>query len=624
MIGQSHWIITAILCVVFCNAEWCAGAPPTSTTPTDNTPIPIPELNCQIASASAPAAPSVRLFKPQQSGMSLPQSLDPNAQRQNPNGTAGGAASSPNAFGDPRNIMQQSPPGFTGGMSDQRATTRKDGPTTAKTTTRDKENWMPLLNSGVPNTNRPTTSPVAARNPFDAQNGNANLLDRRNALAGGQQPNLSQSQDFLQGQATRSNQEQTPVGASGNFMRLPNGMSMPNRDSRSIESNTRGVAFNPQSSNAATGELTIQERLAQREKMLQQEQEAIRQREAQDYVAKLRQEQLLAQQRAAVDPSNPNAQNPNAPALGAGNSAFGTMPGQTSNTQSASDPFQTPFDPSLFNQQQAGAANQSRFQAGNAYANGQSFPMGSQTGNTQQAANSGSGFANAANYLKDFASAQLGANTPLGSQVTMGVPQPNPMQSNGVSQSTPPTRDVDPRLSPADVAKLPANAYSFDPWGNPVNKGGQIVDKFGQPVSLDEAYDLTYGRDSARQRANPPADPFLTAGGTNPGMPNSANRGGRQVSGMPPIPSPSDVGFDGSGADRSLNGLEEERSQSKGSGLLPPKTRSLAAQGFLNILLLVSVIGNLYMVIWFQKMWGRYRDLIATQRAMSNPGSLTD
>ena len=48
------------------------------------------------------------------------------------------------------------------------------------------------------------------------------------------------------------------------------------------------------------------------------------------------------------------------------------------------------------------------------------------------------------------------------------------------------------------------------------------------------------------------------------------------------------------------------------------KKKTFAAQGVFNLLLLVSVVANIYLVGWMRRFYHRYRDVVVSKRTASN------
>ena len=519
---------------------------------------PITKLASFSTNSASPKQKSrrVRLFKPQQNGMGMPPGNPPN-QNNAPNSATN------------RNTI----PGYTGGVSNQRAGVLPNGPTTAATTERDKRDWRPM--------NYRNTDPSSQR------------IAQNNAAANAQNASLRRQQPQSQ-----QPQSQQPLGSTPNFGRTPG--------------NTFGVSFpqnNQQSqTNAQPNSQAEQDAaLAARAKLLEQQQDekakALRYQMWQEEQEKLRQQQLFAKSQGGNQTQVGSQANANNPFANGQNAA---------SQSSANANSSNPFDSKLWNLNNTTASNQ---QNQNPFATIQPANVNANTGLQNQ------GFQNAFSNSMQLPGNNLipggaqtlnvSATTP---QTTIGQPQAN-SQSRPDAASSPNRRDVDERLSPDQIARLPMTAWSYDRWGNPVTKGGRVLDQFGREVSEAEAFRLTWGRE---QRPNPAGGPFASGvvgapNGQATQNPNSERPQPNQVAARP-VSSPSDAS-----PNRNDDFTRDDERRRSAGVALQPKSRSVSAQLFFNTLLLVSIIGNIYLAVWFQRTWGRYRDLVASQRALTGP-----
>ena len=192
-------------------------------------------------------------------------------------------------------------------------------------------------------------------------------------------------------------------------------------------------------------------------------------------------------------------------------------------------------------------------------------------------------------------------------------------------------RDVDPRLSKADVDRLPAGAWSFDEYGNPIDKQRRVLDHVGNPVSPQRAYELTVGRSNPAlaqsnmvSRTGMPLPGTLANGSMLPtlgqGIPNAATQPQLQYTG--PVVDPRFATTRGSRP--GVSNLTRA-----GTDVVPPprsssdrttKTQSdkdkesVAAQPLFNFLLLMSIVANVYLVFWLKNLRHQFHDLVSSKR----------
>lgn len=202
--------------------------------------------------------------------------------------------------------------------------------------------------------------------------------------------------------------------------------------------------------------------------------------------------------------------------------------------------------------------------------------------------------------------------TSLPTAASLGTPQPNnPMlaQSNMAQGAANARTDVDPRLSKKDADGLPYGAWSYDGWGNPIDRQGRVLDMFGRPVDPHRAHELTVGRSEKEQREQREKTQFAAANHGGRVASNNArygidNRMGAPVQG---VGSPSDQ----------ANGRRFNRDQlGAESGMGPEKeTDSHKWSGAIySWLLFASIVANVYLVLWFWRTQNRYRNLLVSKR----------
>ncbi|PAY15841.1 hypothetical protein CKO51_29925 [Rhodopirellula sp. SM50] len=200
-----------------------------------------------------------------------------------------------------------------------------------------------------------------------------------------------------------------------------------------------------------------------------------------------------------------------------------------------------------------------------------------------------------------------------------------------------PTRrtDVDPRLSQKDIDGLPPGAWSYDKYGNPIDKERYVLDRFGERVDEETQWELTIGRkrrmeeerlaklEAERVRTALPADSSL-------GQPSASDRllGGNGVSAgsfRPPVGGagaadrPNLAGNGGVG--QRDPGQHDPGQQAPGQG---NRVRSADQAGiagaigrsnpYVNVFLLCSLVANAFLFISLHRLWYHHRDLIASSR----------
>ncbi|KAA5543672.1 hypothetical protein FYK55_10735 [Roseiconus nitratireducens] len=200
--------------------------------------------------------------------------------------------------------------------------------------------------------------------------------------------------------------------------------------------------------------------------------------------------------------------------------------------------------------------------------------------------------------------------------------------------------DVDPRLSEKDIAGLPINGWSYDKYGNPIDKERNILDRFGNRVDDETAYELTIGR-KHREAARETAVAKGQSGGQRddarsqvpasvpPGIVNSAGQpqgidpriamagGTAGLSGRTNVNRPPSSGSDlGGGSSSSDSGSGPAANDSA-----PERHRS---NPYVNVFLLCSLVANGFLFLWLHRLWYHHRDLIASSRMAASGLSSAD
>jgi hypothetical protein len=192
-------------------------------------------------------------------------------------------------------------------------------------------------------------------------------------------------------------------------------------------------------------------------------------------------------------------------------------------------------------------------------------------------------------------------------------------------------RDVDPRLSKTDVDRLPAGAWSFDEYGNPIDKQRRVLDHVGNPVSPQRAYELTVGRSNPAlaqsnmvSRTGMPLPGTLATGSMLPtlrqGIPSTAAQQQLQYTSTnvdPRFTTTNGNRPNASGAPRAGSGVNSPAGSPSDRTTKPPgekERQSLAAQPLFNFLLLMSIVANVYLVFWLKNLRHQFHDLVSSKR----------
>lgn len=221
--------------------------------------------------------------------------------------------------------------------------------------------------------------------------------------------------------------------------------------------------------------------------------------------------------------------------------------------------------------------------------------------------------------------------SPYPTAANKGQPEPNPFANR------PAQPQIQPKSSPSPP-NYPPGTWFVDASGRPVNKEGQLLDSRGWPIdAAGNRIAQTDSRQPAPVPSYPPPrrEPISSSNvASKAGQPAQAG----PLTGLPPIRAAADdrqlvtrsapagpiagnpdfrsqSGQQGS----SQRGNDQQGSDSRG-GVPGTAARSLAAQPLFNGLLLISLVVNIYLINWLQKLRNRFRDLVTAKRvANSNP-----
>lgn len=227
----------------------------------------------------------------------------------------------------------------------------------------------------------------------------------------------------------------------------------------------------------------------------------------------------------------------------------------------------------------------------------------------------------------------------------------------------------DSHLSSAQAAALPKNGYSYDAEGYPVDRQGYRLDRYGRRVDRQGnllasagaaeqsgANASDSGRNTASDRVNaggtgypntrppqnvstppimqPPRDriaesgpradsyspdpdrPFAGANGSNTRRPAATHWNDERSR-----PSEDAMTSASDGPPRPSRFIEEEPTSLGGSGEPAATVEPVAAQPIFNALLLLSVVGNVYLLFWLKNLRLQFRDMVAAKRASAAGGS---
>ena len=241
--------------------------------------------------------------------------------------------------------------------------------------------------------------------------------------------------------------------------------------------------------------------------------------------------------------------------------------------------------------------------------------------------------------------------------------------------------DYDPNLSAAQASRLPKNGYSYDAEGYPVDRQGYRLDQYGRrvdrqghlitavdsiaesntpPGSLRDgvqkntgftggpfADNRPAGSHSTSPLVQPPRDRLSDASserdryprntdarnpdshlaGLNGGMSGGINGAPRNAETGSRIEGRSRGGEDD--LDSSSDGAlgrgrfgDQTTSAGSGAGEFDGELKQVAAQPIFNALLLLSVVGNLYLLYWLKNLRVQFREMVAAKRASVSGGSL--
>ena len=213
-------------------------------------------------------------------------------------------------------------------------------------------------------------------------------------------------------------------------------------------------------------------------------------------------------------------------------------------------------------------------------------------------------------------------------------------------------REYDPQLTYAQALRLPPTGYSFDEYGNPINRKGEILDADGNPVSRQRAYQLTTGLDRVASTslataglaigvpgirqpgaAIPPVNPYGNRTVTT-GYPTNYPQGYMATSqypnpasavapAQPPANNYAPRGYNtsnrtGSPSDRGGRPNEFETRDRESE----QKKQNVAAQPLFNFLLLMSIAANIYLISRLLNLRNRFHDLVSSTRMATAPNTV--
>ena len=185
----------------------------------------------------------------------------------------------------------------------------------------------------------------------------------------------------------------------------------------------------------------------------------------------------------------------------------------------------------------------------------------------------------------------------------------------------------DPRLSQAEIARLPFGAWSFDAYGNPIDREGRIVDQYGRLVSQQRAYELTSGRTNSQGSLQRPAGELARTqlGNPDPGLASqsfdrraastdfSYQRLAQQQVEAAVVP---DRGSNVvSLSDRGQGSFRSDSVQPPSLSNRTTGQQKVTAQPIFNGLLLLSIIANFYLIHHLSSLRLRFRELVAAKCA---------
>ncbi|WP_253154044.1 hypothetical protein [Stieleria tagensis] len=237
---------------------------------------------------------------------------------------------------------------------------------------------------------------------------------------------------------------------------------------------------------------------------------------------------------------------------------------------------------------------------------------------------------------------RLASRPGMGMNSTVLPPTLPETQSTAASKSR--RTEVDSRLSQADIDRLPVNGYSFDKYGNPIDRDRYILDRFGERVDDETSYELTIGRKRKEAQARiakenaasgdhtpilgPPTDPVSLSDRTasNPGRPGQFTTGQLVAAGGGVAP-PNFGNSSSISANRPPQPPESGEASAPGKphssdsadGGLAPKSNP-----YVNIFLLCSLVANGFLFVWLHRLWHHHRDLIASSRMAASGISTVD
>ncbi|TWU36125.1 hypothetical protein [Novipirellula artificiosorum] len=185
--------------------------------------------------------------------------------------------------------------------------------------------------------------------------------------------------------------------------------------------------------------------------------------------------------------------------------------------------------------------------------------------------------------------------------------------SMGSTFSPPPSSHptVDPSLPRYLVDALPPGGYSYNHLNQPIDREGRVLNEYGQVVA-PAAPRYANNTDSAPS-PTVGAPPSYAGAGFATGFPGTQDPPQRApgTAVRPPQGPLANGGATSSASDQNGNDF---------SGSKPPPDhlsgtpKTVAAQKLFNGLLLISIVGNLYLIFWLKNLRHQFHDLVAAKR----------
>ncbi|QDV43508.1 hypothetical protein Enr13x_33650 [Stieleria neptunia] len=201
--------------------------------------------------------------------------------------------------------------------------------------------------------------------------------------------------------------------------------------------------------------------------------------------------------------------------------------------------------------------------------------------------------------------------------------------------------DVDPRLSQKDIDGLPPGAWSYDKYGNPIDKERYVLDRFGERVDEETQWELTIGRKRRMEEerlAKLEAERGRTTLSTD-SLSGLASASDRLLAGdgVPAAGSSRPPAGDVSTAANRPNlagagGGIGQGGPGPGNRVPPTDQAGIAGAAgaigrsnpYVNVFLLCSLVANAFLFISLHRLWYHHRDLIASSRMAASGMSNND